>query len=331
MRYDARFPAGTDGLRPPSMNATDTPDGAAAGPAASGATAESSTVSAATDSPPTDVIAVTPGRVWLIGAGPGAADLITVRGARLLAAADVVLHDALVTPEMLTLCPEAILIDVGKRCGQRSTAQTSINQQLIDCAMRHARVVRLKGGDPMLFGRADEELRALEEAGIAVEVVPGITTALAAAAASGQPLTRRGLARSVAFFTSSTDPNEPDATTMPLADTLVQYMGGREAVQTARRLQALGRPDDTPVVVVENCSRADEKILRMRLSDLAQGLVATSGPVLVMIGAALAARVTGTGLADIASQARSASRLESKPDSKPDSEPDSKAHRHADP
>ena len=232
-----------------------------------------------------------PGRVWLIGAGPGAADLITVRGARLLAQADVVLHDALVTPEMLALCPQAVLIDVGKRCGQRSTAQGFINQQLIDCALRHARVVRLKGGDPMLFGRADEELRALEEAGITVEVVPGITTALAAAAASGQPLTRRGIARSVAFFTSSTDPNEPDATTMPAADTLVQYMGGREAMQTARRLQTLGRPDDTPVVVVENCSRADEKILRIRLSDLAQGLVATSGPVLVMIGQALAARV----------------------------------------
>lgn len=231
-----------------------------------------------------------PGRVWLIGAGPGAADLITVRGARLLAQADVVLHDALVTPYMLALCPQAILVDVGKRCGQRSTAQASINQQLVDCAMHHARVVRLKGGDPMLFGRADEELRALEEAGIAVEVVPGITTALAAAAASGQPLTRRGIARSVAFFTSSTDPNEPNATTMPVADTLVQYMGGREAVQTARRLQALGRPDDTPVVVVENCSRTDEKILRICLRDLAQGLLATSGPVLVMIGQALAER-----------------------------------------
>ena len=234
------------------------------------------------------------GRVWLIGAGPGAADLITMRGARLLAQADVVLHDALVTPEMLALCPQAILIDVGKRCGQRSTAQDSINRQLLDCARLHARVVRLKGGDPMLFGRADEELRALEEAGIEVEIVPGITTALAAAAASGQPLTRRGIARSVAFFTSTTDPNEPDATTMPSADTLVQYMGGREAVQTARRLQALGRPDDTPVVVVENCSRADEKILRIRLSDLARGLVATGGPVLVMIGEALAERGVGT-------------------------------------
>lgn len=234
------------------------------------------------------------GRVWLIGAGPGAADLITVRGARLLAEADVVLHDALVTEDMLALCPQAIWIGVGKRCGKLSTAQAFINKQLVDCAMRHARVVRLKGGDPMLFGRADEELRALEAAGIPFEIVPGITTAVAAAAASGQPLTRRGVSRSVAFFTSSTDPSEPDATTLPSADTLVQYMGGREAVNTAKKLLAAGRPADTPVVVVENCSRPDERILRIRLSDLEQGLSGSTGPVLVMIGAALAQRTTSS-------------------------------------
>jgi uroporphyrin-III C-methyltransferase len=146
------------------------------------------------------------GKVYLIGAGPGAADLITVRGARLLAQADVVLYDALVTPEMLELCAQAEKISVGKRSGQRSTAQTLINEQLVDCARRFKLVVRLKGGDPMLFGRADEELRALEEAGIEVEIVPGITTAVAAAAATKQPLTKRGVARSVAFFTSSTAP-----------------------------------------------------------------------------------------------------------------------------
>ena len=153
-----------------------------------------------------------PGKVYLIGAGPGAQDLMTLRGARLLAQADVVLHDALVTEEMLELCPQAQKILVGKRCGQLSTAQAFINKQLVDNARKHAIVVRLKGGDPMLFGRADEELRALEEAGIAVEVVPGITTALAAAAATQQPLTKRGVSRSVAFFTSSTAPGEPDQT-----------------------------------------------------------------------------------------------------------------------
>lgn len=231
-----------------------------------------------------------PGKVYLIGAGPGAQDLMTLRGARLLAQADVVLHDALVTSEMLELCPQAQKILVGKRCGQLSTAQAFINKQLVDNARKHAVVVRLKGGDPMLFGRADEELRALEEAGIAVEVVPGITTALAAAAATQQPLTKRGVSRSVAFFTSSTAPGEPDQTRIPDCDTLVQYMGGREAIATARRLLALGRRADTAVVVIENCSRPEQRIARLTLGALAHGLGDTHGPVLVMLGDAMAAR-----------------------------------------
>lgn len=230
------------------------------------------------------------GKVFLIGAGPGAADLITVRGARLLAQAGVVLHDALVTPEMLELCPQAEKIAVGKRCGKLSTAQAFINKQLVDCARKHAIVVRLKGGDPMLFGRADEELRALEEAGIAVEVVPGITTALAAAAASKQPLTKRGVARSVAFFTSSTAPEHAGPPALPDTDTLVQYMGGREAIATAARLLEQGRRADTPVVVIENCTRADERITRMTLAQLARGLDPAAGPVLVMLGEALRMR-----------------------------------------
>ncbi|WP_075795354.1 uroporphyrinogen-III C-methyltransferase [Massilia putida] len=230
------------------------------------------------------------GKVYLIGAGPGAADLITVRGARLLGEAEVVLYDALVTPEMLALCRQAELIPVGKRSGQRSTAQTVINEKLVDCARRYRRVVRLKGGDPMLFGRADEELRALEEAGVEVEVVPGITTAVAAAAATLQPLTKRGVARSVAFFTSSTAPDQPDHPALPETDTLVQYMGGREAAATAERLLAEGRRPDLPVVVVENCSRADQRVRRLTLSDLAHGLDVAHGPVLVMIGEAMGAR-----------------------------------------
>lgn len=235
------------------------------------------------------------GKVFLVGAGPGAADLITVRGARLLAQADVVLYDALVTPEMLELCARADKISVGKRSGQRSVAQTLINQQLVECAHKYALVVRLKGGDPMLFGRADEELRALEAEGIEVDVVPGITTAVAAAAATRQPLTKRGVARSVAFFTSSTAPDEPDQRiaappALPETDTLVQYMGGREAAATAERLLAEGRRPDLPVVVVENCSRPDERILRLTLTDLARGLEPGQGPVLVMMGEALARR-----------------------------------------
>ena len=230
------------------------------------------------------------GKVYLIGAGPGAADLITVRGARLLARADVVLHDALVTQDMLALCSQAVKIPVGKRCGQLSTAQAFINRQLVDCAAKYALVVRLKGGDPMLFGRADEELTALESEGIAVEVVPGITAALAAAASTRQPLTKRGVSRSVAFFTSSTAPDHPDRQALPDTDTLVQYMGGKEAAATARRLMTQGRSPATPVVVVENCSRENERIVRLRLADLEVGLTAASGPVLVMIGEALALR-----------------------------------------
>lgn len=230
------------------------------------------------------------GKVYLIGAGPGAADLITVRGARLLAQADVVLHDALVTEDMLALCPQAVKIAVGKRCGKLSTAQQFINKQLVDNARKYAVVVRLKGGDPMLFGRADEELRALEKHGIEVEVVPGISAALAAAAASQQPLTKRGVARSVAFFTSSTAPGESEQVNIPNCDTLVQYMGGREAAATAQRLLTQGRSAATPVVVVENCSRDNQRILRLHLDQLEQGLQQCEGPVLVMIGEALASR-----------------------------------------
>lgn len=232
------------------------------------------------------------GKVYLIGAGPGAIDLITVRGARILAQADVVLHDALVTPEMLTLCPQAEKISVGKRSGQRSTAQIAINQLLIECAEKYQLIVRLKGGDPMLFGRADEELQALETHGISVEIVPGITTAFAAAAATQQPLTKRGVARSIAFFTSSTAPNQPDQLTLPDCDTLIQYMGGREAIITAQKLLEQGRSPRLPVVVVENCSLESQRIIRITLRELEQGLGECQGPVLVMIGEALAERST---------------------------------------
>jgi uroporphyrin-III C-methyltransferase len=230
------------------------------------------------------------GKVYLIGAGPGAADLITIRGARILAQAEVVLYDALVTREMLDLCAQAIRISVGKRSGQRSTAQAFINEQLVECAKKYELVVRLKGGDPMMFGRADEELRALEAAGIEYEIVPGITAALAAAAYAKQPLTKRGVARSVAFFTSSTAPGHPEQPTLPDCDTLVQYMGGKEAITTARILMEQGRSITTPVIVIENCSRDDQRIQHLQLGDLERGLAECHGPVLVMIGDALGPR-----------------------------------------
>ena len=243
-------------------------------------------MSDASDQPPKQQA----GKVWLIGAGPGAADLITVRGAKALREADVVLHDALITPDILALCPQAALISVGKRSGQRSTAQTIINQKLVACAFEYARVVRLKGGDPMLFGRADEELTALENAGIEYEIIPGITTAFAAAAAIKQPLTKRGVARNVAFFTSTTGKDENDEVALPSCDTMVQYMGGQAAIETAQRLLANGNRADTPVIAIENVSRDNQRVMRLTLAEMALGLPACEGPVLVMIGEALKKR-----------------------------------------
>src|SRR5436190_2524729 len=129
------------------------------------------------------------GKVYLVGAGPGAADLITLRGARLLARADIVFHDALVQSEILTLAQKAKLVAVGKRCSQISTDQRFINRNLVEAAAKYEVVVRLKGGDPMLFGRAQEEVDALEAAGIECEIVPGVTSALAASAELGVSLT----------------------------------------------------------------------------------------------------------------------------------------------
>lgn len=239
------------------------------------------------------------GKVYLIGAGPGAADLITVRGARLLAQADVVLHDALIEDAMLELAPGAKMIAVGKRCGQRSTAQHFINKQLVDAAREHEIVVRLKGGDPMLFGRADEEMRALEAAGIDYEVVPGITAALAGAATLQRSLTLRGVARSVAFVTHSRAPDSDEIRERASADSLVFYMGRDSAPAIAQELLDAGRAGSTPVALVEACSTPAERTLTLTLEALAQGQAQVwldpALPSLVMIGAAFAARASQQG------------------------------------
>ncbi len=234
------------------------------------------------------------GKVYLIGAGPGAADLITVRGARLLAQADVVLHDALIEPAMLDYAPDAKRIAVGKRCGQRSTAQHFINKQIVDAALEHDVVVRLKGGDPMLFGRADEEMRALEAAGIDYEVVPGITAALASAATLKRSLTLRGVSRSVAMATYSRAPDTDDIREQASADSLVFYMGRDSAPEIAQQLIDAGKPGDTPVAIVEACSTERERSLTLTLAQMALGeaqdwLDATQ-PSLLMIGEAFRER-----------------------------------------
>ena len=237
------------------------------------------------------------GKVYLIGAGPGAADLITVRGARLLGTADVVLHDALVEPAMLDYAPaHAKRIAVGKRCGQRSTAQHFINKQVVDAALEHDVVVRLKGGDPMLFGRADEEMRALEAAGIEYEIVPGITAALASAATLRRSLTLRGVARSVALATYSRAADSDEIREQVNADSLVFYMGRDSAPDIARQLIDAGRDGATSVAIVEACSTPRERSLTLTLAALAAGdaqaWLDPVQPSLLMIGQAFAERVT---------------------------------------
>jgi uroporphyrin-III C-methyltransferase len=250
------------------------------------------------------------GKVYLVGAGPGAADLITVRGAALLAKADMVLHDALVEPEMLALCPQAKQIAVGKRCGKLSTSQRFINKRLVDAAHTYQTVVRLKGGDPMVFGRADEELAALEAAGVAYEIVPGITAAQAGAASIKRSLTLRGVARSIAFVThakaNSDDLSSEQTFINPAADTLVYYMARAHAVEIALNLIKGGRSELTPVHLLESISTPRERTWALTLGELANQTIATledrsatwqssDQPLLVLIGDALAQRTSAQG------------------------------------
>jgi len=236
------------------------------------------------------------GKVYLVGAGPGAVDLITVRGAKLLEQADIVFYDALVDPEMLTLCPQAEKIEVGKRCGKPSSAQQFINKRLVDAAHKHQVIVRLKGGDPMLFGRADEEITSLKEVGIAVEVVPGITAALAGAASIQQSLTLRGVSRSVAFITlaqgaENLAPGQPISN--PSADTLVYYMGRKDAARIAQQLieNSPNQNGKTPVQILEAVSTPRERLWTSTLEELAAGKADqwfdSNSPALIMIGEAL--------------------------------------------
>lgn len=222
-------------------------------------------------------------RVVFVGAGPGAADLITLRGARALAAADVVLHDALTDPALREHAPRARWIDVGKRGFCHSTGQTRINALLVKHAREGRAVVRLKGGDPSVFGRLEEELEALAAAGIDAEVVPGVTAAIAAAASTLRPLTRRGRGRSVALATAMT--REGDVRAVRTADTEVFYMAGRQLAALARRLAAAGWSADTPALVVSRAGWPDQIASEHRLATLAEASLLHSGrPTLVTVG-----------------------------------------------
>jgi uroporphyrin-III C-methyltransferase len=231
------------------------------------------------------------GTVYLVGAGPGAADLLTLRAARLLGEAEIVFHDALVPEAILELAPRAQRVAVGKRSGRHSTAQHFINKRLADAARKHRIVVRLKGGDPLLFGRAQEEIAYLRSQGIAVEVVPGITAALAAAADLGVSLTQRGRARSVAFVTPRVGAGESPSTwvqTVLAADTAAIYMGAGDAAAIGQALIAAGKAPGTPAVIIENASLEHARTVRGTLAELA--LLATQlgdGPALIVLGEVL--------------------------------------------
>lgn len=229
------------------------------------------------------------GKVYLVGAGPGAPDLLTLRAAQLLAQADIVFYDALVHPDTIALATHAEKIAVGKRCGKASTAQRFINKRLVDAAKKYQTIVRLKGGDPMLFGRAQEEIEALREAGVEYGIVPGITAALAASADLGISLTRRGLSRSVAFITPRVGPGEAEndwVQTVVAADTVALYMASGEAKAIAARLIGAGKSASTPVAVVENASLPNARIIFSTLANLPNRIEALNleGPALILLG-----------------------------------------------
>jgi len=233
------------------------------------------------------------GTVYLVGAGPGAPDLLTLRAAHLLERADLVFHDALVHPETLALAVRAAKVAVGKRCGRHSTAQKFINKRLIDAAANYSTVVRLKGGDPMLFGRAQEEIDALRAAGIRCEVVPGVTAALAASAALGIALTQRGFARSLSLVTPRVGHGaRPSdwAKSIAASDSGAIYMGVGQAREIADALRAAGISRSMPVAVVENASLAQSRTIITTLAELPNVAgESLTGPAVMLIGAQFAA------------------------------------------
>ena len=210
------------------------------------------------------------GRVVLVGAGPGDPELITLRGARALAEAEVVVYDRLVAPALLDLAPpEAERIYVGKEPGRAPVPQHGIERLLVERALAGATVVRLKGGDPFVFGRGGEEVAACTAAGIRCDVVPGVSAAVAAPAAAGIPVTHRGVARSFAVVTGSTaHDDEVDLSKVSGADTLVVLMAAGRLAQTCDDLIAAGRPADEPAAIVQWAWTPEQRSVIGTLADL---------------------------------------------------------------
>jgi uroporphyrin-III C-methyltransferase/precorrin-2 dehydrogenase/sirohydrochlorin ferrochelatase len=234
------------------------------------------------------------GRVWLVGAGPGAEDLLTLRAQRVMMEADVIVYDALVPQAIVDMGRrDAERLSVGKRKGCHSKSQEEINELLVHLGREGKRVVRLKSGDPLVYGRAGEEMAALRAAGIGYEIVPGITSAFAAAADFELPLTLRGVASSLVFTTGHDLAGDvlPDWASLAVSGaTIAVYMGRTVAASVAQRLMAAGIPAETTVAVVENASRGDRRLLHGTLKDLPdlEHREELSGPVMVIIGDAVA-------------------------------------------
>jgi len=233
------------------------------------------------------------GEVWLIGAGPGAEDLLTLRAQRLLQAADVIVHDQLVPDAVVEMGRrDAERISVGKKKGHHSFTQAQINALLVRLAREGKRVARLKGGDPMVFGRAGEELAALRKAGVPYQIVPGISAALAAAADTATPVTLRKVSTGIVFATAHGAENEELDHWRALSEsglTLALYMGKSIARDAARRLIVRGMQADLPVGIVANAGRADRALYRGTLGAIAaDGVDLPEGPAIIFIGEAVA-------------------------------------------
>ncbi len=251
-----------------------------------------------------------PGAVWLVGAGPGDPELLTIKALRVLERADVVVHDGLVSEEILQLAPRgARCISVAKRKSRHSYSQDEINRMLVAFALEGLTVVRLKGGDPFIFGRGGEELECARQAGVECHVVPGVTAALAAGASAGAPLTHRGAAQAVTFVTGHAAKDaEPDLDWSSLAranHTVVIYMGLSMAGPIAARLIEAGRDPATPTLIVENASRGDERRVVTTLAGLAGAAATLAGPALLIVGEAMAlAREGGAEIETLLKEAR---------------------------
>jgi uroporphyrin-III C-methyltransferase len=230
------------------------------------------------------------GKVYLVGAGPGDPELLTLKAVRVLKFADVVLHDDLVGADILRLAPaHAKVRNVGKRCGQKSISQEEINFLMVALAASGLQVVRLKGGDPLIFGRVGEEIAALREAQIEFEIVPGITAALGAASSAQIPLTHRQSSHALVFLTghsaSAADPTNWRAL-VSLGATVVIYMPGRQYSEVALKLQTAGLPNDTPCAIISRATTSEEQVFPTDLENLADA-PRLPAPTLLVIGEVL--------------------------------------------